>query len=664
MCSKPLSWLAVHNLRNMTYLTYRNNPDRGAKEGGRWGAWVISRSLNRQPARVRLLFCIYMSSQLRNIAIVAHVDHGKTTLVDAMLWQSGTFRENQDVQDRVMDSMDLEREKGITIMAKNTAVVFGDTKINIVDTPGHADFGGEVERTLRMVDGIMLLVDAAEGPLPQTRFVLQKALELNLPSIVVINKIDRQDARPEEVLNEIYDLYIDLDATEEQIEFPVLYAVARDGQCKTDLDGELADLRPLFETIVGRLPAPSGDEAGSLQVLVTNVQPDNYLGPIAIGRVMQGTLRNKQPVNLCHRDDTQEKAQVSSLFVYEGLQRVEVDAAGPGSIVAIAGVAGIGLGESIADAEDPTPLEPLHVDEPTMSMEFRINDSPLSGRDGQYVTSRNLRDRLLREAETNLAMRIEPTDTPDSFLVFGRGELQMAILIEQMRREGYEFSVGMPQVITQTIDGKKHEPFESALIDVPEEFMGIVVQKMSERRGVMMKMINHGSGRVRLEFSIPSRGLIGYRTEFLTDTKGTGLLTHLFDSYKPWSGAITHRSSGALVADRSGKVTGYAVLNLQERGQLFVGPNEEVYNGMIVGENSRDVDLEVNITKEKKLTNMRAASADAFEKLVPPRKMSLEEAIEFIREDELIEVTPILFRLRKRALDPHQRKKVQMLAKA
>ncbi len=601
-----------------------------------------------------------MATQLRNIAIVAHVDHGKTTLVDAMLWQSGTFRANQEVQERVMDSMDLEREKGITIMAKNTAVFYENTKINIIDTPGHADFGGEVERTLRMVDGIMLLVDAAEGPLPQTRFVLQKALALQLPAIVVINKIDRQDARAEEVLNEVYDLFIDLDASEEQIEFPVLYAVAKDGQCKREMEDTLADLRPLFESIINRVPAPEGDKDGALQVLVTNVQPDNYLGPIAVGRVMQGVIKNRQQVMLCHRNDVQKKAQVASLFVYEGLSRVEVDEAGPGSVIAIAGITGIGLGESIADAENPEPLPPLHVDEPTMSMEFRVNDSPFSGREGQFVTSRNLRDRLMKEGETNLAMRIEMTDTSDSFLVFGRGELQMAILVEQMRREGFEFSVGMPQVITQTIDGKKCEPFEIALVDVPEEFMGTVVQKLGTRKGVMTKMVNHGSGRVRLEFEIPSRGLIGYRTEFLTDTKGTGLLTHLFDQYKPWSGTITHRTSGALIADRNGTVTGYAVLNLQERGQLFVGPTENVYLGMIIGENSRDKDLDVNITKEKKLTNMRAASADSFEKLTPPKKMSLEEAIEFIREDELIEVTPGQFRLRKRDLDPHKRKKRMM----
>ena len=598
--------------------------------------------------------------KLRNIAIVAHVDHGKTTLVDAMLWQSGTFRSNQEVQERVMDSMDLEREKGITIMAKNTAVRYGDVKINIVDTPGHADFGGEVERTLRMVDGIMLLVDAAEGPLPQTRFVLSKALELSLPAIVVINKIDRQDARPADVLNEIYDLFIDLDASDAQIEFPVVYAVARDGRCTRDPAAELTDLKPLFETIVNTVPAPVGDENASLQMIVTNVQPDPYRGPLAIGRVIQGTLQNRQSVTLCHRDDTTTRASVAALFVYEGLERVEVDEAGPGDIVAVAGMEGIGLGESIADGEDPLPLTPLHVDEPTMSMEFRVNDSPFSGREGRFVTSRNLRDRLLKEAANNLAMRIEETDSADHFLVYGRGELQMAILIEQMRREGYEFSVGMPQVIRKTIDGTMCEPYEIALIDVADDYMGVVVQKLGTRKGIMTKMVNHGSGRVRLEFEIPSRGLIGYRTEFLTDTKGTGILTHMFADYRPWAGDIVHRVTGALVADRGGKVTGYAAINLQDRGELFVAPTDQVYGGMIVGENGRDADLDVNITKEKKLTNMRAASADSFEKLVPARRMSLEEAIEFIREDELIEVTPQSLRMRKRYMDPNERKRYSM----
>jgi GTP-binding protein len=605
-----------------------------------------------------------MSHQLRNIAIVAHVDHGKTTLVDSMLWQSGIFRDNQDVAERVMDSMDLEREKGITIMAKNTAVQYGDVKINIVDTPGHADFGGEVERTLRMVDGIMLLVDAAEGPLPQTRFVLSKALELKLPAIVVINKIDRDDARVEEVLSEVYDLFIDLDASDEQIEFPVIFAVAKDGMCKDTIDGELVDLKPLFETILSAVPAPVGDPAASVQVLVTNVIPDNYRGPLAIGRVINGSLINRQRVVLCHRDGTFTPVQVSALFQYSGLGRVEAESAGPGDIIAIGGMVGIGLGESIADAENPIPLEPLHIDEPTMSMEFRINDSPFAGREGKYVTSRNLKDRLAKEGETNLSMKIEATDSADSHLVYGRGELQMAILIEQMRREGFEFSVGMPNVITKEINGKRHEPYELALIDVAEDYMGAVIQKLGTRRGVMTKMVNHGSGRIRLEFEIPSRGLIGYRSEFMTDTKGTGILTHLFDKYGPWAGDIAHRASGALIADRAGKVTGYSIVNLQERGELFLGPTDEVYCGMLVGENSRDVDLEVNITKEKQLTNMRASSSDAFQKLIPPRRFSLEESIEFIREDELIEVTPLSLRLRKRYLDPHMRKRADMSRKA
>ena len=606
---------------------------------------------------------------LRNIAIVAHVDHGKTTLVDALLWQSGTFRDNESVNERVMDSMDLEREKGITIMAKNTAIRHRaedgtDVKINIVDTPGHADFGGEVERTLRMVDGIMLLVDAAEGPLPQTRFVLSKALALGLPAIVVINKIDRSDARPDEVLNEVYDLFIDLDANDEQIEFPVLYAVAKDGRCTPELGEPLQNLDPLVQAIIDTVPAPVGDPDASLQVLVTDVKPDAYLGPIARGRVVQGTLRQRQHVTLCHRDGSTARAQVTALFVNEGLDRVEAKAAGPGEVVQVAGMGGIGLGESLADAEDPQPLKPLHVDEPTLSMEFRVNDSPFAGREGKYVTSRNLRDRLFREVETNLAMRVEETESAERHLVFGRGELQMAILIEQMRREGYEFAVGMPQVIVKEIDGRKHEPFETATIDVPEEYMGVVIEKLGMRKGQMTKMVNHGTGRVRLEFEIPSRGLIGYRTEFLTDTRGTGLLTHLFLAFKPWAGPISHRATGALVADRGGKATPYAIVSLQERGELFVGPQDEVYDGMIIGENSRDQDLEANITKEKKLTNMRAASADNFEKVVPPRRMSLEEAIEFIREDELIEITPSAFRLRKRHLNPHDRKRYAMQQKA
>ncbi len=606
--------------------------------------------------------------RIRNVAIVAHVDHGKTTLVDALLWQSGTFRANQEVAVRVMDSMDLEREKGITIMAKNTAVRHGDGddayKINIVDTPGHADFGGEVERTLRMVDGVMLLVDAAEGPLPQTRFVLSKALALHLPAIVVINKIDRQDARPEEVLNEVYDLFIDLGADEHQIEFPVIYAVAREGQCTTDLARPLSNLDPLFDAVVETIPPPTGDRAASLQVLITDVKPDAYLGPIAIGRVVNGVVREKQRVLLCARDGVQRPAQVTSLFVNEGLERVQAAEAGAGEIVHVAGMTGIGLGESIADSIDPQPLPALHVDEPTLSMEFRINDSPFAGREGRFVTSRNLRDRLLREGEANLALRIEETESPDRYLVFGRGELQLAILIEQMRRESYEFAVGMPQVITKEVNGNRHEPFERATIDVAEAYMGVVIEKLGTRKGQMVRMINNGTGRVRMEFEIPARGLIGYRTEFLTDTKGTGILTHLFDGYRPWAGPIVHRASGAVVADRHGRTTGYAIVSLQERGQLFVGPAEEVYNGMIVGENARDEDMEANITKEKKLTNMRASSADNFEKIDPPRRLSLEEAIEFIREDELIEVTPGALRMRKRSLDANERARTSRLRKA
>ena len=605
-----------------------------------------------------------MPTSLRDIAIVAHVDHGKTTLVDAMLWQSGTFRDNEDVQERVMDSMDLERERGITIMAKNMAVQYEDTKINIVDTPGHADFGGEVERTLRMVDGIMLLVDAAEGPLPQTRFVLQKALELDLPSIVVLNKIDRSDARPEEALDEIYDLYIDLGADGDQIEFPVLYTVATEGQCATEPDGALTDLQPLFDTILDTVPSPSGTAEGTLQMLVTSVKRDNYLGPVAIGRVEQGTLENRQRVSLCHRDGSIETTDVTALFAFEGLERVEIDKAGPGDIVAVAGVEGIGLGESLSDAEAPEPLEPVDVDEPTLSMEFRANNGPFSGREGEYVTSRQLRERLLDEARNNLAIRVERDDTANCMLVYGRGELQMSILIEQMRREGYEFTVGMPRVITKTVDGTRHEPYETAEVDIPEEHMGIVVERMGTRKGVMQNVTHHQSGRVRLTFEVPSRGLIGYRSQFLTDTKGTGLLTHRFDTFKPWAGDIPHRTTGALVADRQGKATGYALLNLQDRGTFFVGPGDAVYEGMIVGENNRTQDLDVNITKEKKLTNMRAAAGEELERLPPPRDLSLEESIEFLRADELIEVTPEAIRLRKRYLDPHDRKKADQHAYA
>ena len=593
---------------------------------------------------------------LRNIAIIAHVDHGKTTLVDAMLWQSGTFRANQDVRERVLDSMDLEREKGITIMAKNASVTYGGVKINIADTPGHVDFGGEVERTLRMVDGVMLLVDAAEGPMPQTRAVLAKALELGLPPIVVINKIDRQDARPAEVLNEIYDLFIDLGATEERIEFPVIYSVGRQGRCTPSLGGALTDLRPLFDTIIEHIPPPSGEPSHPLQILVTNVAPDDYRGPLAIGRVVDGTVRNRQAVTLCQRNGVHTPAAVAELFIYEGLGRVPVPSAGPGEIVALAGMTGIGLGESIADGENPKALPTLDVEEPTLSMEFSINDSPFSGKDGRYLTSRHLRARLLKEAEHNLAIRVKSIEYSDRFLVYGRGELQLAVLIEQIRREGYEFSVGMPRVLTRTVEDTVHEPYELAIIETNEAYRGIVVQKLGARRGVMVRMADRGSGRVRLEIEVPSRGLIGYRTEFLTDTKGTGTLTHMFIGYRQWAGDIVHRSTGALVADRRGRVTGYAIFNLQERGELFVGPTEAVYGGMLVGESSRDTDLDVNITKERKLTNIRSSGLKGIEKLTPPVRMSLEQAIEFIRHDELIEVTPCNLRLRKRHLDSNERK--------
>jgi GTP-binding protein len=594
---------------------------------------------------------------LRNVAIIAHVDHGKTTLVDAMLWQSGVFRENQDVVERVMDSNDLEREKGITILAKNTAVRFGDTKINIVDTPGHADFGGEVERTLRMVDGVLLLVDASEGPLPQTRFVLRKALELGLPPIVVINKIDRKDARVQEVLNEIYDLFIDLDAGDHQIDFPVLYAVARDGVCRLTPDGEDHTLRPLFEEILRTIPAPRFDPATPLQALVLNLDYSDYVGRLAVGRVVNGTLRPRQDVALVRRDGTIAPARVSLLYAFEGLARVEVDEAGPGDIVAVAGFDDVNIGETITIPDDPRPLPPVTVDEPTVGMQFSINDSPFAGQEGKYVTSRNLKDRLERELLTNVSLQVEPGDTADAFKVAGRGELQLAILIEMMRREGYELTASKPEVITRKINGVTHEPMEQLTVDCPEEFVGVVTQMISTRKGRMTNMVNHGSGRVRLEFRIPSRGLIGFRSQFLTDTRGTGLLNHLFDGYEPWQGDIPHRLTGALVADRAGKVTANAMENAQERGEMFVEPGDRVYEGMIVGENARGQDIDVNITKEKKLTNMRSSTSEMGIQLVPVRKLSLEQAIEWIREDEALEVTPESLRLRKRILNSQLRPK-------
>ena len=595
-------------------------------------------------------------ADIRNLAIIAHVDHGKTTLVDAMLWQSGIFRSNEYVVERVMDSIDLEREKGITIMAKNTAVTYRGTRINIVDTPGHADFGGEVERTLKMVDGVMLLVDASEGPLPQTRFVLRKALEANLPPIVVINKIDRTDARIAEVLDEIYDLFIDLDASETQLEFPVFYCDARKGLCRRTPDGPDEPLIPLFDAILSTIPAPTFDPACPLQLLVTSLDYDDYVGRLIIGRIFNGRLKKAHEVTLCRLDGSQVPGKVVGLYGTQGLKRIEIEEAGPGDIVAVAGVEAASIGETLTERENPRPLPPIKVDEPTIAMMFSINTSPMSGREGQHVTSSKLRDRLSRELLTNVSIRMEPTDTPDTFKVSGRGELQLAILIEMMRREGYEMSVGKPEVLTKQINGARHEPMEQLVVDCPEEFIGVVTQKVGVRRGRMTKMVNHGSGRVRLEFRLPSRGLIGFRTEFLTDTRGTGIMNHLFDGYDVWQGDIPHRPTGALVADRPGRATAYSIGHLQPRGVLFSAPGDEVYEGMIVGENSREKDIDVNITKEKKLTNMRASTDEATVQLVPPRVMSLEQALEFLKIDELLEVTPKSFRLRKKILPAIKRK--------
>jgi GTP-binding protein len=593
----------------------------------------------------------------RNVAIIAHVDHGKTTLVDGLLRQGGAFRANQQVADRVMDSNELERERGITILAKNTAVHYNDLLINIVDTPGHADFGGEVERTLSMVDGVMLLVDASEGPLPQTRFVLRKALERGLPPIVVLNKIDRGDARPKEVLNEVYDLFIDLDATEDQIEFPVLYANARDGVATTDLAKPGENLRPLFDAIVDHVPPPKGDPAAALQILVANLDSSDYLGRIAIGRIFNGTVKLNGPVSVLKLGGAIELTKVTKLFAFDGLKRAEVEQAAAGDIVCIAGIEGITIGETISDPDNHVPIPPIAIDEPTVSMIFGVNTSPMAGRDGQYVTSRNLRDRLDRELLGNVSLRVEDTDSPEQLKVIGRGELQLSILIEMMRREGYEVQVSRPDIVTKEIDGVRVEPVEELIIDVPEEFQGVVIAQSGTRRGVMTKMVNNGSGRVRLEFRIPSRGLIGFRSQFLTDTKGTGIMNTLFSGWEPWHGAIPSRATGALVADRAGVATAYAIYNLQERGEIFVEPQVAVYEGMIVGENSRPNDMDVNVTKEKKQTNMRASTADEAIRLIPPRILSLEQAIEFINDDELVEVTPKSIRLRKRILPSNMRPK-------
>ncbi|HEY1950355.1 MAG TPA: translational GTPase TypA [Bryobacteraceae bacterium] len=596
-----------------------------------------------------------LSSNTRNIAIIAHVDHGKTTLVDAMLRQSGIFRANEEVTDRVMDSNDLERERGITILAKTTGVTYHGTKINIVDTPGHSDFGGEVERALKIVDGVMLLVDASEGPLPQTRYVLTKALEAKLPPVLVINKIDRPDARIQEVLNEVYDLFIDLDATEDQLDFPVVYTNGKAGIAKINMEDESDTLQPLFETILAKIPAPKGDPDAILQMLVANLDYSDYLGRLAIGRVFNGTLRHGDDVAIVKLDGSIQKTRITKMFSFAGLKRVDETIGKPGDVLAIAGVEGITIGETVTSAETPAPLPKIQIDEPTIAMTFTINNSPFAGREGQYVTSRNIRDRLDKELLTNVSIRVEQAGGPDAFKVMGRGELQLAILIEMMRREGYELQVGRPEILTREIDGKKHEPLELLVIDCPEEFIGVVIEKMGSRKGKMAKMVNHGSGRVRLEFLVPSRGLIGLRGEMLTDTKGTAIMNSLFHSYIEWQGDIEMRPTGSLVADRAGVATGHAIYNLQERGVIFVSPQTEVYEGMVIGENSRDNDLDVNIVREKKLTNMRASSADDAIRLVPPRVMNLEQSIEFIQEDEWVEITPKSIRLRKKVLKANQR---------
>ncbi len=587
---------------------------------------------------------------IRNIAIIAHVDHGKTTLVDALLKQSGTFRENEEIVERILDNIDLERERGITIMAKNTAIYYKNIKINIVDTPGHADFGGEVERTLKMVDGVILLVDAAEGPMPQTRFVLQKALEAGLTPLVVINKIDRPDARINEVINEIYDLFIDLDAEEEQLDFPILYTIGKEGIAKEDPEDDSKDMRPLFEKIVSYIPPPEYNPDKGLQFLISSLDYDNYVGRLAIGRIFNGTVKVGQEVAVLKRDGSIEKGTVRALYTYEGLKRVETKEAKYGDIVAIAGLENIHIGDTIADIENPEALPPITVEEPTISMIFSVNDSPFSGRSGKYLTSRHLRERLYKETLTNVAIRVEDTDNPEAFLVMGRGELQLSILAEMMRREGYEFQVSKPEVITKDINGIKHEPVERVFIDVPEEYIGTVTEKLGSRKGKMVNMINHGSGRVRLEFIVPSRGLIGYRSEFKTDTRGEGLINTIFEGWEPWYGDIKTRQNGALVSDRKGVATPYAIFGLQDRGVFFIPPGTEVYEGMVIGEHNRDKDLWVNITREKKLTNVRAAANDENIKVIPHREMDFEKAIEWIAEDELIEVTPDAIRIRKKKL--------------
>ena len=594
---------------------------------------------------------------IRNLAIVAHVDHGKTTLVDALLWESGAFRENQDVAERVLDTMDLEREKGITILAKNTTVRYGDTKINIIDTPGHADFGGEVERGLTMVDGVLLLVDASEGPLPQTRFVLRKALESRLPVILVVNKVDRPDARIEAVVNEVYELFLDLDADESQIDFPIVYCNARAGRASLRPDPDVLepDLRPLLDLVLEHIPAPTYEEGHPLQALVTNLDASPYVGRLALCRVVQGTIRRAQPIAWCRADGTIERARVTDLYVTEALDRVEAAEAGPGEIIAVAGIPEVTIGETLADPDDPRPLPPIAVDEPSLSMTIGINTSPLAGLVGDKVTASLVESRLRAELVGNVSLRVLPTESPDAWEVQGRGELQLGVLVEQMRREGFELTVGKPQVVTREIDGVLHEPVERVSIDAPEEYLGVITQLFALRKGRTEALVNHGTGWIRMDVLVPARGLIGFRTEFITETRGTGILHHVFERFEPWFGELRTRPTGALVADRRGKTTSFAILSLQERGSLFVGPGVDVYEGMIVGENARPEDLDVNATKEKKLTNTRAPSADATVRLIPPRPLSLDQALEYIREDECVEVTPSDVRLRKIELSAQRR---------
>ena len=599
-------------------------------------------------------------SSIRNIAIVAHVDHGKTTLVDGMLRQSGVFRENQAVAERVMDSMDLERERGITILAKNTAVMFRDIKLNIVDTPGHADFGGEVERSLHMVDGVLLLVDASEGPLPQTRFVLRKALAQRLPVVLVVNKIDRKDARIEAVVNEVYDLFIDLDADEDQLEFPILYTNAREGVAHREVGDDSTNLLPLFETIVDAVPPAGGDPEATVQFLVTNLDYDPYVGRLALGRLFEGTLKPGRPYGLCRESRAVDRINLSTLYTFSALQRTKTDEATAGDICAVAGGDDVHIGDTITSLESPAPLPRIHVDEPTVSMVFQVNNGPFAGQEGKLLTSRQIRERLETEQLGNVAIEVRESDRADAFEVCGRGELQLGILIETMRREGFELLVARPHVLTREVDGKTHEPVEILFLDVPEDFVGVVTEKLATRKGRMVNLINHGSGRVQLDFKIPSRGLIGFRGEFLTDTKGSGIMNSLVDGWAPWFGPIPQRTSGALVADRRGKTTAYAIFGLEERGELFIPAGRAVYEGMVVGERNRAGDLDVNICREKKLTNMRSSTSDVLVTLRPPRRLSLDQTIEFIAEDEYLEVTPESLRIRKADLSATTR---EVLAK-